>query len=280
MNSFTPKQCELFEHRFEEGYDLLHDTDYVCWLKLYHPEAVTKHPENNSHSPSVSSSEKSSSITPKTPQSQPTPSTPLGDSTSIQKQSCISKYLTTPCSSNASSKPAPKARLLTSADALAILEEKEKKKKEAAEEKERRKKEREEKKMQKEQEREEKKKLRETEKKRKTTKKTEKDKPIVLKSIENLPRQANKRKPPDKPKPTTSKKAKVSAQPPEDENVDSNVCCACFGSYEDDVLEGSGAVWISCACGRWLHEDCVEECKEDDQGNDRMCPLCVDVLTS
>ena len=50
-----------------------------------------------------------------------------------------------PCSSNASSKPAPKARLLTSADALAILEEKEKKK-EAAEEKERRKKEREKKK--------------------------------------------------------------------------------------------------------------------------------------
>ena len=102
---------------------------------------------------------------------------------------------------------------------------------------------------------------------------------MVLKSIENLPRQTSKRKQPDETRPTTSKKAKISTQPPADEN-DSNVCCACFGNYEDDVLDGSGAVWISCACGRWLHEDCVEECKEDDQGNDRMCPLCVDVLTS
>ena len=58
------------------------------------------------------------------------------------------------------------------------------------------------------------------------------------------------------------------------------MCCACFGSYEDDVLEGTGAVWIACACGRWLHEDCVEDCREDDQGNDRIYPLCVDVLTS
>ena len=85
---------------------------------------------------------------------------------------------------------------------------------------------------------------------------------------------------PNKSGPATSKKAKVSTPPPGDENIDSNVCCACFGNYEDDVLEGSGAVWISCACGRWLHEDCVERCKEDDEGNDRMCPLCVDVLTS
>ena len=180
VDSFTPKQLELFEHRLAEGYDLLHDTDYVRWLTLYHPEAVTKHPETSgsSHSPSVSSSEKSYSITPQLTQSQLTPSTPLGDSTSVQKQSYVSKYVTTPCSSNTSSKPAPKARLLTSADALAILEEKEKKK-EAAEEKERKKKEREEKKRQREQEREEKKKMRETEKKMKTAKKTEKDKPSV-----------------------------------------------------------------------------------------------------
>ena len=160
MDSFTPKQCELFECRFEEGYDLLHDADYICWLSLYHPEAVIKPPENDSHSASIAPSGNSTSLTPKAPQltppSQSTPTTPLGNSTGIQKQSCISKYLTTPSSSNASSKPAPKARLLTSADALAILEEKEKKKKDALEEKERRKKEREDKKKQKEQEREKK----------------------------------------------------------------------------------------------------------------------------
>ena len=52
--------------------------------------------KNNSNSPSVSS-EKSSFITPKTPQltqSLPTASTPVGNGTSIQKQNHISKYLT------------------------------------------------------------------------------------------------------------------------------------------------------------------------------------------
>ena len=46
----------------------------------------------------------------------------------MYKEIRISKYLTTPqChSSSASSKPAPNARLLTSADTLAILKEKEK----------------------------------------------------------------------------------------------------------------------------------------------------------
>ena len=33
------------------------------------------------------------------------------------------------------------------------------------------------------------------------------------------------------------------------ESIDSNVCCMCFGSYEDDVLDGYGADWIDCACG-------------------------------
>ena len=101
----------------------------------------------------------------------------------------------------------------------------------------------------------------------------------MLKSIENLPRQVNKRKPPVEPNPTTSK-VKLSARPLTDENIDSNVCCTCFGSYEDDVLEGSGAVWISCACGRCFHGDCMEEYKEGDLGNDRMCPLCINVLLS
>ena len=28
--------------------------------------------------------------------------------------------------------------------------------------------------------------------------------------------------------------------------------------YEYHVLEGVGAQWIYCRCGRWVHEDCVE----------------------
>ena len=40
--------------------------------------------------------------------------------------------------------------------------------------------------------------------------------------------------------------------------IDPNVCCTCFGSYDDDA--GTGREWLQCQCGRWMHEDCVEEC--------------------
>ena len=79
---------------------------------IKHPEndfpSNIKHPENDSPCCSYAPSDKSSSFTPKAPQltplSQSTLSTPWGNSTSMQKQSCISKYLTTQSSSNASSK--------------------------------------------------------------------------------------------------------------------------------------------------------------------------------
>ena len=38
-----------------------------------------------------------------------------------------------------------------------------------------------------------------------------------------------------------------------DSEVDENVCCMCFGSYYDDVLDQSGRDWINCACSQWLH---------------------------
>ena len=37
---FTPKQLELFEQRYENGYDLYTDIDYVAWLMENHPEDV------------------------------------------------------------------------------------------------------------------------------------------------------------------------------------------------------------------------------------------------
>ena len=43
------------------------------------------------------------------------------------------------------------------------------------------------------------------------------------------------------------------------ETIDPNTCCMCFGSFEDDVCDGDRAGWVSCHCGRWLHEDCIEE---------------------
>ena len=63
------------------------------------------------------------------------------------------------------------------------------------------------------------------------------------------------------------------------ETIDTNVCCTCFRTYDEDVLEGTGADCIACACGRWLHKDCAEDCVQDDSGNDCFCPLCIDLLT-
>ena len=65
---------------------------------------------------------------------------------------------------------------------------------------------------------------------------------------------------------------------PTSDSIDHNVCCMCFGTYEDDILEGMGAEWISCACGRWLHEDCGEDCITYENGQERFCPFSLDFL--
>ena len=39
----------------------------------------------------------------------------------------------------------------------------------------------------------------------------------------------------------------------------------CFVHYNDNVSEGSEADWVFCKCGRWLHEDCVEELAADSE---------------
>ena len=64
-----------------------------------------------------------------------------------------------------------------------------------------------------------------------------------------------------------------------DDGIDINVCYMCFVHYNDDVMEGSGADWIFCKCGRWLHEDCVEEVVTDSEGVERFCSFCVDKYT-
>ncbi len=57
-----------------------------------------------------------------------------------------------------------------------------------------------------------------------------------------------------------------------DTNVDTNTCCVCFETYEDDVVEGNGREWIECSCGRWLHEDCS---LSESAMPDEFCPYCV-----
>ncbi len=45
------------------------------------------------------------------------------------------------------------------------------------------------------------------------------------------------------------------------------------------MAEGTGADWLACACGRWLHEECVDDCTKDEEGKDRICPYCLDDLS-
>ena len=49
-------------------------------------------------------------------------------------------------------------------------------------------------------------------------------------------------------------------------------CCVCFALYEDDE---SGKDWVACACGRWLHEDCTDDCVVDSKGNERLFLICL-----
>ena len=49
--------------------------------------------------------------------------------------------------------------------------------------------------------------------------------------------------------------------------IDPNQCCACFGLYEDDV--GTGCEWLQCCCSRWIHEDCVEDIVQGENGEEK-----------
>ena len=49
-------------------------------------------------------------------------------------------------------------------------------------------------------------------------------------------------------------------------------CCVCFVPYEEDQ---SGKDWVACGCGRWLHEDCADDCIIDSDGNERLCLICL-----
>ena len=41
------------------------------------------------------------------------------------------------------------------------------------------------------------------------------------------------------------------------------------------IQKRTGAEWIACGCGQWLHEDCAEDVVLDDKGNERFCVFCL-----
>lgn len=47
-------------------------------------------------------------------------------------------------------------------------------------------------------------------------------------------------------------------------------CAFCFGFYQED-----GTDWVECGCGRWVHEQCMEEVVLDSNGDERFCPFCL-----
>jgi len=40
-----------------------------------------------------------------------------------------------------------------------------------------------------------------------------------------------------------------------DNEIDSNQCCTCFGLFSVRTERE----WLKCHCGRWIHEECVDE---------------------
>ena len=222
------------------------------------------------------------------------------------KDDVVSKYLVVPGFSTPSVPKIhvvpPHARLLTSTEAIAILEEKERKKQQEAAEKEQRKKEREEKKMQREEERKKKAEERARKAEEKAQEKARKAEERARKAEEKARKVAeNAKNASEKSKAGTKRKIKEKAgsaespstsgetQPPQHKkarteamqqvhNINDSECCMCFTTYEEDLRDQSDKDWVACACGRWLHEDCAEDCVVDDEGKERLCHFCLDVL--
>ena len=60
------------------------------------------------------------------------------------------------------------------------------------------------------------------------------------------------------------------------EHINPNQCCACFGLYEDDI--GTGVEWLQCSCTRWIHKECVENVVRSEDGEEKLCPLCLSAV--
>ena len=219
----------------------------------------------------------------------PDPNTPQSGRKEV---SPVSKYLTTPTASSKPSAPSQSraitgARVLTSDQCLALIQEKELKKKKQEEEKENRKKIREEKRKQKEEEKQKK-------AEEKAKREQEKIRKAAEKEAEKARRaEASKRKAQERREAEASKRAKSSEQsggesssrstrlrarqpavPQLDPLVRSDVCCVCNQSYEEDMELGGGVKWVQCACLRWLHEDCVIGSSVASNGHVQLCPFC------
>ena len=87
----------------------------------------------------------------------------------------------------------------------------------------------------------------------------------------------------------TATKPKKKAEPKnreKDTTENDSICPICSSRYSFDVEEGNGRDWIQCACGIWLHDDCIPEAiveaiiqeKEEEKEATELhcCPECID----
>ena len=195
-------------------------------------------------------------------------STPLSSCKS-SSSNVISKYLVQYIPSVVEKRSAETrvtgSRILTSAEGLAILREKEEKKQKEKEGKEKRK-----------QERLKKKKDKEELAKRKAEEKARKvaDKGKTLQT-------RSRQKRVSKSKSITTDEA--AATGPSSSLVKDSIlrpendyeCTECLGTYNDDITLGNGAEWIQCGCGQWIHEECIVDTMTGDDGTERICSNCI-----
>ena len=154
---FTVEQEALFKRRFEEGYDVYIDKDYIRWINMNHPEfqvvqdSTPATPDNHlstdlivpCEEPASSQSVSSNETSPKDAVNvgKPVSVIPVGAGSST---SPLSDLLVCPAMNTPSvpKRTTTRARLITSDESLRLLEEKERKKEMELLEKENRKKER------------------------------------------------------------------------------------------------------------------------------------------
>ena len=202
--------------------------------------------------------------------------------TGSAKRSPLSDLLNLPIVTTPAAPKTGKARVLTSSECLRLLKEKEEKKRQVAEEKERRKQERELKKQQKEAEQkrraEEKARRlteREAEKAKKQAEKAQKAKEKVEKCKEKAQKEKAQERAGTKRQADSGTRACQRTKRKRllgdmDEDINTEICCVCYGTYLEDV--DTGRQWLECSCARWIHEDCIDDEDVDDSG--KLCPLC------
>lgn len=182
------------------------------------------------------------------------------------------------------------AWVLTSAEAISLMEAKQRKKQEEIEVKEARKRERVEKKQQREEEAKrkaeekerkaaERKKAqaeKEAERKRKAEEREMKRKQKADSKLQKRSLKSNNKE--NMPESDQAVGGGESSTPPDDgimsTSSDQNECSICLGRYEDDLSNGVlQKEWVRCtntnSCGLWMHRDCLSM-----EGNSYVCYIC------